>query len=268
VNQALTTTLTVNFAGIGPGTGSITLSGGTFTSPATPLVNGAATITIPANSLPVGYPVVTATYSGDTNYFAGNSTEILTVNPVPVPDIAVGGTNVTLAAGSTTGNTSTITVTPGGGFTGAVTLTAKITAQPSAAHDPPTLSFGSTSPVNISGTTAGTATLTVTTTASTSSCTASLETGPKAPWLRGGGAALALVLLFGIPAKRRKWLKIPGVLLLLIAVAGGVSACGGGGSKPCTVTTVSGTTPGAYTATVTATSGTITKTTTVTITVN
>jgi hypothetical protein len=150
-----------------------------------------------------------------------------------------------------------------------VTLTASITTGPNAAHDPPALSFGSTSPVNISGTTAATGTLTISTTASTTSCTASLESLPKTPWLESGGAALALVMLFGIPAKRRIWRRKLGMLLLLIAVAGGVTACGGGGgSKPCTPTSVPGTTPGVYTATVTATAGTITKTATVTITVN
>jgi hypothetical protein len=111
--------------------------------------------------------------------------------------------------------------------------------------------------------------LTVTTTASTSSCIASVESRSGAPWLAGGGTVLGLVVLFGIPAKRRRWRQMLGVLLLLVSVAGGVTACGGGsGSKPCTVTAVPGTTPGVYTATVTATAGAITKTATVTITVN
>jgi trimeric autotransporter adhesin len=266
----LTTNVTINFPSLGPATGTVILSGGTYASPATALVNGSASFTVPANSFPVGNSGLTATYSGDTNYLAGSLTEYLVVNPVPVPDIAMTGTNLSLAAGATTGNTSTITITPAGGFTGAVTLTASITAGPNAAHDPPTVSFGSTSPVNISGTTAATATLTVSTTASTTSCTASLESRPKAPWLGGGGTVLALMVLFGIPAKRRTWRRMLGMLSLLIAVAAGVTACGGGGggNKPCTPTSVPGTTPGAYTATVTATAGTITKTATVTITVN
>ena len=59
-----------------------------------------------------------------------------------------------------------------------------------------------------------------------------------------------------------------GVMALLIVLAGGLTACGGSGSKACTVTSVAGTTPGIYTATITATVGTTTKTATVTITVN
>jgi hypothetical protein len=268
VNQPLTVTVTLsNPIGIAP-TGTITLSSGTYTSAATALAAAAATFTIPANSLAVGSDTLTATYSGDVNYISSVGSEPVTVNPVPAPNIAVSGANVSVTAGATTGNTSTITVTPSGGFTGAVTLTAAITAGPAGANDQPTLSFGTTSPVNITGTSAGTATMTVSTTASTSSCNASLESGPRAPWLTGGGAVLAFVLLFGIPARRRTWRKMLGGLALLIAVAGGVTACGGAGSKACTVTSVAGTTPGAYTATVTATAGTITNTATVMITVN
>lgn len=199
VNQPLTVTVNLsNPIGVAP-TGTVTLSSGTYTSAPTAVAASAATITIPANSLAVGSDTLTASYSGDVNYVSSVGLEPVQVNPVPVPGLTVGGTNVSVSAGATTGNSSTVTVTPSGGFTGAVTLTASITAGPAAAHDPPALSFGTTSPVNISGTTAGTATMTVSTTASTSSCTARVESGPRAPWFAGGSAALAFVLLFGIP---------------------------------------------------------------------
>jgi hypothetical protein len=42
-----------------------------------------------------------------------------------------------VAPGATTGNTSTITVTPTGGFTGSVALTAALTTSPSGALAPP-----------------------------------------------------------------------------------------------------------------------------------
>ena len=77
------------------------------------------------------------------------------------------GTSVSVAPGATAGNASTITLTPGGGFTGNVALTAAITSSPTGAQDPPSLSFGSTTPVDITGTSAGTATLTILTTAAT-----------------------------------------------------------------------------------------------------
>jgi hypothetical protein len=44
------------------------------------------------------------------------------------------------------------------------------------------------------------------------------------PWLGAGGAVLAGCLLWGIPARRRKWRAMLSVLLLL-AAAGGFSAC-------------------------------------------
>jgi len=66
------------------------------------------------------------------------------------PSFTVSGTAVTVSApGVTIGNTSTITVTPTGGFTGGVVLTAVVTNSPNGAQYMPTLSFGSTSPVGI-----------------------------------------------------------------------------------------------------------------------
>jgi len=58
-----------------------------------------------------------------------------------------------------------------------------------------------------------------------------------------------------------------GMMALLGALTGGVLACGGGGSAPCTPVVKPGTTAGTYTITVTGTSGTLTPTGTVTLTV-
>jgi hypothetical protein len=156
--------------------------------------------------------------------------------------------------GASTGNTSTITVTPANGFTGSVALTAAITSSPSGAQYIPALSFGSTSPVTITGATAATATLTVTTTASSYSSLAD-PTHRGVPWYRAG-TALACLLLFGIPARRRSWRTMLGMLGFLLIVTGGVLACGGGGSSGSGGggTYTSGTTAGAYTVTVTCTS--------------
>ncbi|HWG20261.1 MAG TPA: Ig-like domain repeat protein [Terracidiphilus sp.] len=269
VGNALTLSISVSQAANLPQpTGTVTASYGSYTSAATALSSGSASITIPANSLPVGNDGVTIAYSGDLYYVPSSNTDVIYVTSTP-PGFTISSINLSFAAGATTGNASTIWVTPSGGFTGAVTLTASITAGPFGARDAPTLSFGTTSPVNISGTNAGSATMTVSTTGTaTSGCGASLESTPRAPWLAGGGAALAVVLLFGIPARRRRWRRMLGVMALRMALAGGITACGGGGSTPCTPTSVAGTTTGTYTATVTATAGTITKTMTVTITVN
>jgi hypothetical protein len=116
--------------------------------------------------------------------------------------------------GATNANTSTVTLTPAAGFTGSVALTASLTSSPTGAQYLPTLSFGSTSPVNIAGATAGTATLTVTTTAATSSALLHPR-DPGARWYAGGGAVLACLLLFGIPARRRNSRTMLGLFMLL-----------------------------------------------------
>ena len=93
----------------------------------------------------------------------------VTVTAYIAPSFALtnGGAITISAPGATTGNTTSITVMPSGGFTGNVTLTAALTSSPSGAIDPPTFSFGATSPVNITGASNGTGTLSVTTTAAT-----------------------------------------------------------------------------------------------------
>jgi hypothetical protein len=173
--------------------------------------------------------------------------------------------SITIAPGATTGNTATITVMPSGGFTGNVTLTAILASSPSGAVDPPTFGFGATSPVSITGASNGTGTLTVATTAPT---TASLVR-PKlreTPWYAAGGATLACLIFFGIPAHRRRWRSMLGTFMLLAFLAVGFVSCGGGNSS--SNNSIPGTTAGNYTVTVTGTSGSITQTTTVSVTVN
>ena len=72
----------------------------------------------------------------------------------------------------------------------------------------------------------------------------------------GGGAVLALLWLFGIPARRRKWQSIVGVLVLTMGL-GSLAACGGGGGggggTGGGTTTDPGTAAGTYTFTVVAT---------------
>jgi hypothetical protein len=122
--------------------------------------------------------------------------------------------------------------------------------------------------VSITGTSAGTATLTITTTAATSAALV-LPKRNGVPWYAAGSAALAGILLFGIPARRRSWRTMLGMLVFFVALSGGVLACGGGGSGSGGGggTGNPGTTAGTYTVTVTGTSGTTTATGTVALTV-
>ena len=162
---------------------------------------------------------------------------------------------ITVSPGATTGNTSTITITPSGSFTGTVSLTCAVTASPSGATDAPTCSLNPASATT-------TSTLTVATTAATTA----LNQPRNLFWPTAGGAALALVVFFGIPARKRNWPALLGLLILFVSVGalgcGGSSGGGGGGGNG-----NPGTTAGAYTVTVTGTSGTITQTTSVTLTV-
>ena len=178
------------------------------------------------------------------------ATAVYTIN-LATPSFSITGTAVGVVPGATTGNTSTISLTPSDGFTGVISLSCAIT--PRAASDPATCSIPDS--VTISGSAAQTTTLMV----STTSATPALKRtgGYFRPWVSG---ALACILLLGIPASRRRRWSIPLMAVLLFSVVGG--ACGGsgngggggggGGGNP-------GTTPGTYVITVTGISGSITQ---------
>ena len=88
-------------------------------------------------------------------------------------------------------------------------------------------------------------------------------------WPSTGGVAVASLLFFLTPRRRRNWLVMLGLLVVFAGLAGmgcgggkggGGSGNGGGGNT--------GTTAGAYTVTVTGTSGSASQMTSVTLTVN
>jgi hypothetical protein len=194
-----------------------------------------------------------------------NTQFTLTVNAAPAIALSDSG-NITVSPGATSGNLSTISITPANGFTGQVNLTCAVTGSPTGASDLPTCNIAPS--VNITGTKAVTATLIVSTTGATSSA---LDLPLKTFFLGGGGGVLALALFFGIPARRRAWRALFGVLALVVIAGaigcgggGGNGGGGGGGGN-------SGTTAGAYTITVTGTdaaTGKVTSNVAVTLTVN
>ncbi|MGA2170172.1 MAG: SBBP repeat-containing protein [Terracidiphilus sp.] len=265
-SQPLSVAITVSAGSGSPTpTGMVTLLSTNYTSPTVSLSNGSATITIPAGSLPVGIAPLNVSY-GNGNYGGASGYSSVTVTGTAgIPSFTITGTAVSVAPRATTGNTSTITVTPTGGFTGTVSLSCAFTTN--AATDPATCSIPAS--VTISGTTAQTATLTVNTTAATAgSCTAANVSDKGVPWYTASSTVLACMLLFGNPARRRRWLARLGMLALLITLTGGVLACGGsGGGGGCNAVGNPGTTAGNYTITVTGTSGAITQTGTVSLTV-
>ncbi len=278
-----TSTITVTpangFTGTVNLTCAVTMTPANATSPAscgaTPSVaisgttaqSATLTVTTTSTTTSGAYAV---TVTGISGAITQTTTVNVTVTAFVAPAFALTNSgNITVSRGATTANTSTISVTSSGGFTGAVALTCAIT--PAAANDPATCALSPTS-VTISGATAGTSTLTLTTTAAT---TATLDRFKlrRPPWYAVGGATLACVLLFGLPARRRSKLRVLGMLLLMALLSGVLVSCGGGGGGGTNnsgggSTGNSGTTAGTYAVTVTGTAASASQTTTVTLTVN
>lgn len=170
-----------------------------------------------------------------------------TVTPVPAVTLSSSG-SISIASPGGSG-TSTISVVPSGGFTGAVSLACVIT---STAAEAPSCSFGNTGTASITGTAAATATLTVNTTAAS----AAMEKPRFRMLPLSGGIAAATLLFFLVPVKRRRLSTLLGVLLL-VAVAGFSAGCGSGTSAPSGGGNA-GTPAGAYSVTVTGTANGVT----------
>jgi trimeric autotransporter adhesin len=202
---------------------------------------------------PGAYTIAVTATAGST---VATTNVALTVNAPTVPaSFALAGTQVSIASLGANGS-STITVTPAGGFIGQVNLKCAMTTAPSGVNDNPTCSFGPTNSVFISGAAPGTATMTV----NTSATAAALHVLHDGRWFgTAGGAVLTGLLFFCLPTRRRNRFLM--LALLIVAVTAGASGCGGS-STPA----VNGT--GAFTFTVTgadAATGTIVSTTTVTV---
>jgi hypothetical protein len=236
-------------------TGSVTLTSGSYSSASTPLNGGTVAINVPAGSLAAGNDTLTVKYSGDSVYSAATGTALVVV---ALP-FAITGTPLSLPPGATSGNQSTITVAPYGGFTGSVVLTAAITSSPAGATDLPALSIGSAGSVTITTAAPAAAVLTITTVAP-AGCPVGANAGGAAGWLFAWEIALACVLLIAKPT-RGGWRSRLAMLLLLVGLTICLAACGAGsggnGGGSCTDQS-SGTTPGIYVITVAGTSGAVT----------
>lgn len=240
-NQALSVT-TLVASPSGTPTGTVTVSGGGYTSAPVVLVSGTATAIIPGNTFAVGTGTITVNYSGDTNFAAATGTASVGVTAPAI--FTLSATSPTaIAAGSTA--TSTITAAGSGGYTGTVTLSCALTSSPTGATDPPTCSGGSSTIALSPATTSGSANVTVSTTAPT---TSSLLPGPLGAlgWFKsaGGAVAMALLLIF-VPGRTRKIRKMLGAFMIVAAFGLAAMGCGG--------TAVTGTGPIKSTPTVTVT---------------
>jgi hypothetical protein len=261
--ESLQVTVRVSGGGSDPTpTGLVTLTGGSYTAAVSALTGGLATIDVPAGSLAVGTDTLTVTYTPDAASFSiynrGSNTALVAVTTVP--GFAISGTSVTVRNGAITGNNSTITITPQPGFTGTLALTAAITSSPIGALNLPTLSFGSSDSVVVRNANAATASLTVSTIAAIDAAFVHAR-HPEGNWHAAAGGVLACTLLFCVPLRKRQWKSMPGLLLLLLTLAGGAIGCGVDTWKQF----VRPTTLGTYIVTVTGTSGTAVATVTISV---
>ena len=238
-------------------TGTVTLSSGSYTSTAQTLATtgnctaASCAITIPSNSLSNGTDTLTATYSGDADYASGTGTATVTVTK-SVFALQATSQSASIAPGAST--TSTITVTSISHYSGTVTLTCALTTSPSGAAYLPSCSNGSNTITLSSGVVTGTAsaTITVYTTAASAALVYPNLPGKGGGLFRAGGGALAAFLVFlGIPARRRSWRSMLGILVVMTAL-GSMAACGGNMSTSGSTAT-QGTSAGTYTFTVTGT---------------
>ncbi len=271
-NSTMTVTGTVTGqAGHNPPTGAVYVYPNGDATTSVNLVPGSGdtsnfTITLTSQVLTQGGNILTLYYTGDTVY---NSSSVVvnsgTAIPTPLSDFTLTAASATVpvAAGST--GTTTVYATPTNGFSGTVTLGCAVQGTPTGVSC-------SVSPGSV---------------ALTYSATASL-THEHERWnlvATGGGALLACVLLFTIPARRRAWRNLLS-LVVFACIAGFGIGCGsssggngggggcllncggsGGGGTPgtatnpsqavtVTITAASGATAGNYTATITGTAPT------------
>jgi len=225
-------------------------------------------ITLTADAL------ITATYSGDTNYTTSASTGVAItvgtpgINLSPAPNTAT----ITIASPGQSA-TQLITVAGANSFVGSVILSCAVSAEPMNAVNLPTCSFGIpaqnfTAPQTITlGTvaTTGTVTMTVNSTAAQAALYRVLRADRRFGhgWLVVVGAmSLLCALPFFVISKRRSLEFAPSVLMLflVVAVALGCGTSSGGSGQG---VGNPGTTSGTYTVTVTATpsNGTVQTTT-------
>jgi trimeric autotransporter adhesin len=255
--------VTLSCAVTGSPTGAVSAPTCSVAAPAAIAGTSPATATLTVNTQAATTPgAYTVTVTGNSGTLT--ATTSVPVSVLTPPSFSLSNTAVAIVSPGASG-TSTISVSPSGGFLGNVTLTCALTGTPTGASNAPTCSVSA--PVAISGNSTVTATLTVYTSGASAAAPyiAAFRNGSKRiVRAEGSLSAITALLIFGISFRRRR-LQTLLSLLLFAFLAGAAIGCGGGGAtKP----TNAGTTPGSYAVTVTGSSGLTVATTAVTVIVN
>jgi trimeric autotransporter adhesin len=218
----------------GAPTGTVTFfSNGTTLGQGTLVSPGVWSFTMPDDptsgllALPLGQSRILAQYSGDSGHAASSSTYSVNVyDQTSTPDFAM-QSNLTTQVLSPSIKTAPFTLqfTSMSNFS-ALAIPIKLSytgpAGISCASSPTAPNFGNTLYAKVNFTCRAASGFKV------GQLTAPAIPGkaPRGLWMAEGGAALACVLLFGIPGRRRRWQSLLGSVALFV-VAFGVTGCGG-----------------------------------------
>ncbi|MDQ1453249.1 MAG: trimeric autotransporter adhesin, partial [Acidobacteriaceae bacterium] len=203
------------------------LGNGTLVSP------GVWSLTIPDDpnsgllALPLGQSRILAQYSGDSGHAPSSSTYTINVyDQTSTPDFAMQSnlTNQVLSSSIKTAK-FTLQFTSMNNFSAlAIPITLSYTgpAGISCTSSPTAPNFGKTLYAKVNFTCRAASGFKV------GQLTAPSIPGkaPRGLWMAEGGAALACVLLFGLPGRRRRWQSLLGSVALFV-IAFGVTGCGG-----------------------------------------
>jgi len=214
------------------------------------------TAILATNQIPTGQNIITAQYSGDTN-FQGSTSQAISVNFGAGFAIAANPTTIAITSPGQSGSTM-LTFTAQNGFAGSTALT------PSLCSHLPSESVCSFSPSTVAFTSSMT-TVPVTLTVGTQAASGlALSARPFEPgsWVRA--RQMALVWLIGMClllfTRQGPWRLRPVLALIVLAVITSSTGCGGGGGGPAPPPLNPGTPVGNYSGvTVTVTIGGVTQ---------
>ena len=219
-------------------------------------------------TLPAGTDVITASYTGDTNFNAQTSINSVTVTVAPTTGTFTIGPAAPATLSLSQGKSSILSVPVTGNsiFNGTVNLTCS--GAPSGA----TCTVNPTSVSLSVSSSAATETSTVSVLIATAAPVTSVSDNGHLPGLMKavGGISVAGILMLCLPRRRgRRWnaLTMVAVFVLGLGSMAALNGCGGKAPVPPTTTTSGGTPTGTYTITVTGTSGGQTQTATFSLTV-